>query len=260
MSHRLQSSRFELKYIINEYHARAMVPFIRCHLVPDEHADPRNYGQYDVHSLYLDSPNYILHRSTCQGHKNRFKLRVRFYDEMPQSPVFFEIKRRRNDVIIKHRAVVRRSALKRLLIGHWPRRGDLFSTQNDALAGLLEFCSLRDTIQARGKVFVSYTREAYVTPDDDNSVRLTFDRNLEARRFNGVFALGGCECRHLMEDQVILELKFTDRFPVWMREFVRSFNLERTAMAKYIKCVLAMPNKQLRPVSGYDRYTEVLLA
>ena len=35
---------------------------------------------------------------------------------------------------------------------------------------------------------------------------------------------------------VILEIKFTDRFPVWLREMVRVFNLERRSMAKYVVC------------------------
>ena len=248
MSHRLQGSRFELKYVLNEQRARAMIPFLRCHLVPDEHADPRNNGQYAVHSLYLDSPQYTLLHGTQQGLKNRFKLRIRFYDELPQSPVFFEIKRRQNDVILKRRAAVSRLALKRLLIGQWPRREDLATGDYGEWAALEKFCSLRDTIHARGKAFVSYLREAYVTPRDD-SVRVTFDRALHARRFGGVFSLAGCDCYPLMHNKVILELKFTNRFPLWMSELVRSFNLERTSMAKYIACVRAMPNRQLRPVS-----------
>jgi len=247
MSHRLQGSRFELKYVIDEQRALAMLPFLRCHLVPDEHADPRNNCQYAVHSLYLDSPEYTLHRGTRQGLKNRFKLRIRFYDHLPQSPVFFEIKRRQNDVIIKRRAAVGRRALKRLLIGQWPRREDLAAPEYGEWAALERFCSLRDTIHARGKVFVSYMREAYVTPLDD-SVRVTFDRKLESRRFGGVFSLDGCDCISLMRNKVILELKFTNRFPIWMRELVHSFNLERTSMAKYIACVRALPNRQLRLV------------
>jgi len=259
MRHRLQGSRFELKYVIDERRARSIVPFLRCHLVPDEHADPRESLRYDVHSLYLDSPGYILHRSTCQGHKNRFKLRIRFYDDLPQSPVFFEIKRRQNEIIVKRRAAVRRVALKRLLVGQWPRHDDLFRADTDAWAALLRFCSLRDTIQARGKVFVSYTREAYVTPDDD-SVRVTLDRSILARRFNGVFLLAGGKCHPVMSNRVILELKFTNRFPLWMRELVRSFDLERRSIAKYIKCVQALPNRQLRLVCARGQQTKVLLA
>jgi len=256
MNHRMQSSRFELKYIIDEQRARAMVPFLRCHLVPDEHADPRNNFQYPVHSLYLDSPNYALHQGTCHGHKNRFKLRIRFYDELPQSPVFYEIKRRQNQVILKQRATVHRTALTRLLKGHWPRQADLQRPGTAPWGALNKFCTLRDTLHARGKVFVSYIREAYVTPTDD-SVRVTFDREIRSRRFEGVFALIGPGTHSLMGNKVVLELKFTNRFPTWMRELVRSFNLERTSCAKYVMCVDALQNRQLRPVHTLDPLTEV---
>lgn len=252
MVHRLQGSRFELKYIIDESRARAMVPFLRCHLAYDEHADPRNMHQYAIHSLYLDSPGYTLSNGTCHGHKNRFKLRIRFYDELPQSPVFFEIKRRQNEAILKQRATVKRASLARLLRGYWPRRTDLHRPNNAEWASLEKFFSLRDTIHAQGKVFVSYLREAYVTPNDD-SVRVTFDRALTSRRFDGIFSLHGCESRSLMANKVILELKFTNRFPIWMRELARSFDLERTSMAKYVACLRALPNRQLRLVSAHAR-------
>jgi len=35
---------------------------------------------------------------------------------------------------------------------------------------------------------------------------------------------------------IVLELKFTDRFPKWMGELVKSFNLWRDCMAKYVYC------------------------
>jgi len=39
---------------------------------------------------------------------------------------------------------------------------------------------------------------------------------------------------------IVLELKFTDRFPNWMRQMVQTFNLFRTSMAKYVTCAMAM--------------------
>jgi hypothetical protein len=35
---------------------------------------------------------------------------------------------------------------------------------------------------------------------------------------------------------VVLELKFTNRFPNWMRQMVGIFDLERTSVAKYVSC------------------------
>ena len=45
---------------------------------------------------------------TINGDKNRYKLRLRFYEDNPHAPVFFEIKRRMNDAIMKQRCGIKR--------------------------------------------------------------------------------------------------------------------------------------------------------
>ncbi|HUS93064.1 MAG TPA: polyphosphate polymerase domain-containing protein [Phycisphaerae bacterium] len=238
-AHRLQGSRYEFKYIVPEAMVRPLRDFARSYLVPDEHADPANNWEYEVHSLYLDSPALSLCQATMRGHKNRFKLRIRFYDDDPAGPVFFEIKRRESDVILKQRAKVRRTAVRDLLAGHWPERSYLANGGNEAndYGALQQFCFLRDHINAQGQAFVSYTREAYVTAND-NSVRMTFDRQINGRRFAGAFGLtDGTAPVYPKVDGTVLELKFTNRFPNWMREMCRVFDLERTSMAKYVSCI-----------------------
>lgn len=244
--HRLQASRFELKYVIPEELVRPLREFASGYLAPDEHADPARNWEYEVHSLYLDSPSLTLCRATMHGLKNRYKLRIRFYDEKPESPAYFEIKRRVSDVILKQRAAIRRSAVPRLLAGQWPDRVDLVNDNDAAFGAIEEFCSLRYAIGADGQVFVSYLREAYVTPED-NSVRMTFDRRLAARPYEHNFTLSGSR-EPLYPDVggVVLELKFTDRFPNWMRDMVEGFDLERVSMAKYVHCVEAMASRPMR--------------
>lgn len=67
---------------------------------------------------------------------------------------------------------------------------------------------------------------------------MTFDRQLLAGRYRQGDALEW-PTDGLRPDVggVILELKFTDRFPDWMREMVQAFNLQRTSVPKYIHCV-----------------------
>lgn len=235
-----QGSRFELKYVIGESCARAVRDFALSYLEPDPHADPAKNCEYPVHSLYLDSPGYTLCRATMQGQKNRYKLRIRFYDDSPESPAFLEVKRRENDVILKQRAPVRKASVGRILNGHWPSAADIMDSSPKGLAAVAQFCRLRSAIQADGKVFVSYIREAYVSPNS-NSLRLTFDRRLEGVKYEG----GGTLTRsgvvvHPEIGGVILEIKFTDRFPTWMGSMVRHFNITRCSCAKYVHCVMAL--------------------
>ena len=55
------------------------------------------------------------------------------------------------------------------------------------------------------------------------------------------------ECRDARIDSVILELKFDDRFPLWMRELAQSCDLYRTKMGKYVHCMEQIPRGPLRP-------------
>ena len=243
----LQSSRFELKYIISEGCARAIRDFALSYLEPDEHDNPAEDFEYSVRSLYLDSPSMALCRATMQGQKNRFKLRIRYYDELPDSPAYLEVKRRLNDVILKQRCAVRKSSVARILAGHFPAPADVLDQTPRGHAALQHFLDLRTRIHADGQVFVAYRREAYVTANN-NSLRLTFDRRLHGARYGGLGALSYNGDRVYPDvGGVVLELKFTDRFPVWMRHLVRSFNLQRRSMAKYVECALGLrvPTLQL---------------
>ena len=251
--HKMQSSRFELKYVIQERTAHSLRDFLRGYLVADEHADPRNGNQYPVHSVYLDNGNYALYHSTTHGLKNRFKLRCRFYNEKPNSPVFFEIKARHTDVILKQRAAVRRHSVEGLLAGHWPKPDDIAAGDDNAFGPLQRFTSLQNMLNASGKVLVSYMREAYVTPDD-NSVRITFDRELKTAIYRGVFSMSAMAIRPVRLEGVVLEIKFTDAFPIWMRELVRVFDLERRPFAKYVTCVEALHRFELMMSPSYQNH------
>jgi hypothetical protein len=235
--HRLQTNRFELKYIVSAEVLPHIREFVRPHLDLDEYARPELGNAYAIHSLYLDSPDLRLCEATRQGQKNRFKLRIRFYDEDPTHPVYFEIKKRVNDIILKERAAVRRDAVLRLLNKKWPEPVDLADLNPKTLATLERFCSLRDLLNADGRVFVSYIREAYVSPNNEQ-VRITFDHQLQASHYDRTLRMFQIQPWYQPRIQgVVLELKFCDRFPLWMHDLVQEFNLQRTVMAKYVTCV-----------------------
>ena len=101
---KLQPQRFELKYLVNEDVALAMRDFVRSYLVPDEFASKSADFSYPNHSLYLDSDDLRIYWDVINGNKNRYKLRLRYYDDNPAAPVFFEIKRRSDNAILKEAA------------------------------------------------------------------------------------------------------------------------------------------------------------
>jgi hypothetical protein len=237
----LQQNRFELKYVIDPARLRAIRDYARTYLRLDENANPAFENAYPIHSIYLDGPGLPLANGTLDGLKNRFKLRIRYYDDKPDSPVFFEIKRRVNQAILKQRAPVRRDRAPRLIAGQWPDPGDLLNPANPRqYQALQQFCELRERLDARGRCIVSYYREAWVTPDN-NSVRVTFDRNLVSTPYDGRIVCGDLNRAQPIDiGGVVLELKFTDRFPTWMRNMVHVFNLQSCSLPKYVECLCAL--------------------
>ena len=233
---RMQKQRFELKYLISETTALYVRDFVRQYLDFDEYSVGQPNFSYPVHSLYIDSDDLKLYWSTINGDKNRFKLRLRYYSTHSDSPVFFEIKRRVNNCIMKQRGGVKQDCVPSLLKGHLPQTEHLVSKNPNGHVALQSFCELSHRLHARPKVHIFYMREAYVS--DDDNVRVTLDRNVYGEANLGYSIK--TEMEHpvmTFPNQVILELKFTNRFPDWFRELVRVFGVMQCGAAKYCECV-----------------------
>jgi len=230
----LQSQRFEFKYIIREPVALAIRDFVRSYLVLDEYGATLPNLSYPVHSLYLDSPDLKLYHSTINGDKNRFKLRLRFYEDRPKAPVYFEIKRRTNNTISKQRGGVIRDAVNTILAGQLPSVDQVVSRDPKQYEALREFCRLVSELRAVPIAHIAYLREAWMS-QHDNSVRVTIDRQVRCEpeptaelttKMNNPVSVFG--------DYLVLELKFTNRYPDWFKELVRVYNLTQCGAAKYV--------------------------
>lgn len=238
---RMQRQRFEQKYMLDEDQAIALRSFLLAHLELDENGVGKPDFSYPVHSLYLDSGALATFWSTINGDKNRYKLRLRFYNDLPDSPVFFEIKRRVNNCILKQRAGVRKEAVPWLLAGHLPGPGDLLRNDSKTVCAIQNFLRLVEQLQARPVAHVAYLREAYVDPVSD-SVRVTLDRAVRTEaRPAAVFSTAMQDSTLPFGDRVILELKFTDRFPDWCRQLVERFGLMQCGAAKYCEGLAGLP-------------------
>jgi hypothetical protein len=209
----------------------------------------------------MDSPDYFLFRQVTCGHKNRLKLRIRFYNEHWNSPAFLEIKRRVNDNIIKDRAMISKEGVRQFLKNGWPapslwpyaehlKKG---KKQLDVYFRFWQFCN---ALNARPVAYLSYLREIYEQPQDDE-MRVTMDRQVSATPYDesmmleedrgklilpkyGVPPPSDKPSYNLPVDAVVLELKFEERPPTWMYDMIRIFNLERRYMCKYASSVEGM--------------------
>jgi hypothetical protein len=226
--------RYERKFVVSEPAADAIRNFVCAYLPRDEHMPSDDQFGYPVYSLYLDTPDLGLYRQSCDGIKNRFKLRIRFYDGAPDSPAFLEIKKRTTETIHKLRAAVSKRAAESLLRGGWIGPAELVSRSEASMRALNEFLECRDRLSAEPTAFISYRREAYVSPTAE-AVRVTFDRQIAGHPFwpesglciptdPAVVSVGGA----------VLELKYNGRAPRWMHDLIMSFGLQRRSFPKYV--------------------------
>ena len=224
--------RYEMKYVISESKAAAIARFIEPYLGLDHYSKLQPNGFYPIVSLYLDSDNLRLCRESLRGQLKRFKLRIRSYTDDPDYPRFFEIKRRTNTVIIKSRARVRAQDVATLLSGQYISPLQNYKTDVDAIK---QFQLYMKSINAGPKVLVRYMRRAY-EGNMDNRVRVTFDRQLAyniSSTPNVSFNSRGWQHHSLTLNGVILEVKFTERYPVWLSQMAEYFDLHQQSVSKY---------------------------
>ena len=223
--------RHEMKYLITEAKAEAIKHFIRPYLQPDRYCKLQRGGTYPIVSLYLDSNDLRLCRESLTGQKNRFKLRIRSYTDEPDYPRFFEIKRRVTNIIIKSRARVMHRDVPGLLAG-LPLPPQDYTTDEEALN---QFQFYMKIINAGPVVLIRYMRQAF-EGDSETRVRVTFDRELcySVTRIPEVKLEGsGWQRNSLTVGRVILEIKFTDRYPGWLSRMVGYFGLRQQSISKY---------------------------
>jgi len=226
---RIALCRYEMKYRISEAKACAIERFVKPYLHLDHYCKLQPSGTYPIVSLYLDSHNLRLCRQTLEGNKNRFKLRIRSYTDDLTYPRFFEIKRRMNVIIIKCRAKVRHQDMETVLSGLSLPTQDYSEDEQT----LKQFLLYTKSINAGPVVRVRYVRRAY-EDDSENRVRVTFDRQLAynvGRALDVSFEGRGWQ-RH-SSNGVILEIKFTARYPAWLSQMVRCLDLQQKSISKY---------------------------
>jgi hypothetical protein len=256
------SARFELKYVIEEPRAVAVADFVSSYLRPSEFNGSGLIRGHPVISLYLDSPEYFFYRQAYNGIKNRMKLRIRFYDDEWKRPAFLEVKRRVSEVICKDRAMMTREGVRQILINGWPEH-PFFADNGHLIHGKRrqdvneDFWLFANSMRAYGSIYVSYYREIYETPEDEE-LRVTLDRSIRGSRYDGSGELRVPKrgwrpflppyLAPMRNDAVILELKFDNQAPRWMFDLVKIFNLQRVPICKYCACMYAQDLQWRRQV------------
>ncbi len=240
MDRALQAGHFEFRYRISADTAQKVRDFVSEYLVLDPNSVGRPDFSYSVHSYHLDSDDWKLYWKTADGDPTAFHLRLRFYNDKPQGPVYLETKRWAKNSVQKHSSTVKAESLGDLLAGCPFTESCLVGRDPEAMVNLRRFQELMLQARARPRVHIAYRREAWINPDDQR-IRVTFDRSTRCALIKH-FDLSAdvLESAVLYGSAVVLELKFSERFPKWFEEMVNSFRFSPGPTAKFVDSVKMM--------------------
>ncbi len=241
------TARYEYKYLVPEERVEAVRRALAVPTRPDSFAAGRAGGSYPIHTLYLDTGGLDCYRATADGHKTRFKLRVRLYEEDADAPAWTEIKRRLDQWIRKHRARVDRRLAAATAAGRlgFPQGEERLEGEGDP--AFVEFRNLALLLGARPVAWVGYVREPRIGPGRQ-PVRISLDRDLcWAPPREGLQQPPAADWSPVPLGAQILEIKFTGLFPSWAAALVRALDLERVSVCKYALAVEAATAQGLLP-------------
>lgn len=186
-------------------------------------------GTYLIHSLYFDDYKDTSLYTTDSGLSKRYKWRIRYYDD-DLTYIVLEKKEKLDSRCHKKSC--------RLTVDEYDKivNGDItdivYDTDKDLIKELATDMLTRDY---RPKVIVDYERIAYV--EEITNVRITFDMKIAASDELDKFLSGDYLKYYVNESGYnVLEVKFDDILPSYIRNIVESYGFNQTSFSKYYYC------------------------
>ena len=236
---RTLTSRFERKYLVSLNVAERIKHVVEIYMQHDPFSADAVDNKYMVCSLYFDNQEFFLYSQTKNSEKNRYKLRVRTYGDAESDQLFFEVKKRVDQIVRKDRACATRAEGKDIIEGI--RKGSPVNSDAHALE-VDNFLRLARESSSVPNLRVRYMREAFESRTAD-PVRITFDTNLMTCPSPGA-ELSSVDGDWIMvpDNGVILEVKYSGSPPSWVKNIMEVFNLTNQSVPKYILSVDNTPH------------------
>jgi len=218
----LNTFRHEFKYYINYFEYHTLRNRLKAVLKMDKFADEN--GNYHIRSLYFDDiKNEALFEKQA-GVLERNKYRIRIYN-LEDNIIKLESKKRVGQFISKTSQIITKKEYNFIL------NNESFKSE-----GLLnKFLLDKQTQILKPKVIVDYVREAYVS--DINNIRITFDKELKTGLYKtDIFDKELPMIDVIEEPKMILEIKFDNFLPDFIKNLLQIDTNQRYAISKYTIC------------------------
>lgn len=211
--------RYEMKYVLSA----EQTAFLKERLVG--HMESDKYGLTSIASLYYDTPDYRLIRTSIEKPLFKEKIRLRSYGiATEESPVFLELKRKADRIVYKRRVPSTIPNVEAFF------RKDGKICEDGQIAREISY--FRDYYKVLvPSCLIIYDRVAYFEQNGD--LRLTIDHN-PRYRVNDLNLTTSMEGTNLLkEGQTILEIKVQEAMPIWLSEILTEGKMYKTSFSKY---------------------------
>lgn len=183
-------------------------------------------GNYEIHSLYFDDYKDTCAKENEAGVSRRFKYRIRYYGNASDS-LKLERKEKMDGRCHKDSAAMTREMCQKILDG---KADELYWETEDPL--IRQFCLHIMTRLFEPKVIIGYERSAYV--EEIANVRITVDKNIMVSDNIEEFLTGNYMRYPIQEkSEHVLEVKFDDILPGYIKSIVSNKNLKQSSFSKY---------------------------
>ena len=221
--------RREVKFLLSKEQFEALLPIVHEHMNPDAYCvDGKEYGIYNI---YYDTPDNFLIRTSLEKPYYKEKLRLRSYysPASPDSSVFLEVKKKIGGIVTKRRVAMTLSEAEAYIQSRVKPHYERFIAKQ-VMRELDVFLNFYDSVQPRQ--YISYQRAAFFGKDD-HEFRLTFDREITARRHDLTLAKESYGSQLILPDQRLMEIKVPGAFPMWMTQALSELQIRKISFSKY---------------------------
>ena len=217
--------RHELKYRISTVQKDIMIERLSCFLEKDKHA---KNGMYTIRSLYFDDRWNSAYEEKLMGIAGRKKYRIRFYD-FSDKVIKLECKNKQGSYIYKEAVNLSRAEVEQILQGDY----DFLRERKESLCKVFYHECM--TNEMRPRVIVDYERVPFAL--DVGEVRITFDSRIREAALVGDLFDGELPAWDVMApEELIMEIKYTELLPDYIRDIVVNQEVEYIAASKYVMC------------------------
>jgi hypothetical protein len=220
-------NRYENKYIVGESILPQLCERLSEYMELDEYN--KRFETYSIANIYYDTDDSFLIRTSLSKPKYKEKLRLRSYGAPAlDSKVYVEIKKKVAGLVNKRRsAMTLREAYRFLESGNAPKIRDGMNRQ--VIGEIRYFLQTRELSPA---VCISYDRKAYFGIGE-HDVRVSFDTNIQARRYDLRLESGAYGERLLDDGLWLMEIKTARSIPIWLCRLLSEYKIYPVSFSKY---------------------------